>query len=120
YAFRITDEKINNKLPSISGFAKETITELRDTIWAMNHSEIDFEEIHGRISNFVEKAKKSSEQITFSFEVDEQLKTIVFSSVEGMNIYRIIQEAVNNALKYAEATRIEIRVEMAENEIHIV
>ena len=120
YAFRITDEKINNKLLSIAGFAKETITELRDTIWAMNHSEIDFGEIHGRIFNFVEKARKSNEQITFSFEVDEQLKTIVFSSVEGMNIYRIIQESVNNALKYAEAKSIEISAKRIKNEIYIV
>ncbi|MBN9292784.1 MAG: tetratricopeptide repeat protein [Flavobacteriia bacterium] len=119
YAFRITDEKINNKLLSIADFAKETITELRDTIWAMNHSEIDFEEIHGRISNFVEKAKKSSEHIVFNFEVDELLKNVVFSSVEGMNIYRIIQEAVNNSLKYADATRIDIHAEMAGNEIQL-
>jgi signal transduction histidine kinase len=56
-AFNIKDEKINNKLTSISNFTKDTITELRDTIWAMNHSEIDFNEIRNRILNFVEKAE---------------------------------------------------------------
>jgi uncharacterized membrane-anchored protein YhcB (DUF1043 family) len=55
-AFNIK-EKINNKLTSISNFTKDTITELRDTIWAMNHSEIDFNEIRNRILNFVEKVE---------------------------------------------------------------
>ena len=60
-AFNITDDKINHKLSSISNFTKETITELRDTIWAMNHAEIDFNEIRSRILSFVDKAQKSNE-----------------------------------------------------------
>jgi signal transduction histidine kinase len=35
--------------------------------------------------------------------------------VEGMNIYRIIQESVNNALKYAGADEIEVNISKEEN-----
>ncbi len=108
YAFKITDDKINNKLSSISSFTRDTITELRDTIWAMNHTVIDFDEVHSRIANFVEKAKSAKENIDFDFEVEKDLGKTEFSSVVGMNVYRIIQEAINNAVKYSEATTIGI------------
>ncbi len=105
-AFNITDEKISSRLSSISDFTRDTITELRDTIWAMNLSEIDFSEIRSRILNFVEKAQKSNEHIHIHFERDKELDQLHFSSVDGMNIYRITQEAVNNAMKYSGAKNI--------------
>ncbi len=118
-SFNIKDEKINSKLSSISTFAKDTITELRDTIWAMNHSEIDFNEIRSRILNFVEKAQKSNDFINLNFEREDVLDSFKFSSVEGMNIYRITQEAVTNAMKYAEAKNINLTATIIENHIEI-
>lgn len=110
YTFKITDEKINQKLNSISAFTKETITELRDTIWAMNHESIGLYEIHDRLSNFIEKAKSTKEHIQFIYQIDSSIENKEFSSVQGMNCYRIVQEAVNNALKYADATEIALTI----------
>lgn len=56
YGFEIKNEKLTKKLQDISAFTKETIYELRDTIWAMNKSEISLEDLQTRISNFVENA----------------------------------------------------------------
>jgi signal transduction histidine kinase len=108
YAFNINNDKLDNKLSGISNFARETIIELRDTIWAMNKSQITLEDLESRIHNFVEKAKIVKTEIAFTFKVDERLIDIQFSSVEGMNIYRAIQEAINNSIKYANATAISI------------
>ena len=108
YGFQNIDEKLEQKLASISVFTKETIYELRDTIWAMNKNEITFEDLKARISNFIENAKIASQGITFEFKCDGDFSTTVFSSVEGMNIYRIIQEAINNTLKHAKADAINI------------
>lgn len=117
--FRIDDEKINNRLNSISGFTRDTITELRDTIWAMNHSEIGFDEIRSRILNFVEKARQSKENINIIFDRDPALNDFKFSSVEGMTIYRITQEAINNSLKYSDAENIRISAKNLDNKIEI-
>lgn len=108
YAFEITNEKLDHKLSNISSFAKETIVELRDTIWAMNSNKISFEDLEIRINNYIEKAKEAKDQISFSFAIDPVLKNQKLSSVQGMNIYRTIQEAVNNAIKYANASIISI------------
>jgi signal transduction histidine kinase len=110
YAFNIDNYKLETKLNSISNFARETIIELRDTIWAMNKSEVTFEDLQSRILNFIERAKESSDDISFKLKFDENLSKLTLSSVEGMNIYRTIQEAINNALKHASAKQITISI----------
>lgn len=118
YAFDIKDDKLNTKLSVISNFASSTIYELRDTIWAMNKSEITFEDLQIRISNFIDKADLASHNVTFDFKVEDGINS-VFTSIEGMNIYRIIQEAINNTLKYAEASAITIIISKVDNRIKI-
>lgn len=108
YALKKGDSNIIKKLGNISAFTTQTIYELRDTIWAMNKTEITAEDLQVRIANFLENARKASDAVTFTFEIDPFISELTFTSVEGMNIYRIIQEAVNNALKYAQASNIAV------------
>ena len=120
YGFKITNDKLTNKLSGISEFTKETIYELRDTIWAMNKSEISMEDLQVRISNFIDKGKVASTGINFNFNVDETLsEELKFTSVNGMNIYRIVQEAINNAIKYAYAKTITVNFFKLENNLKI-
>ncbi len=119
YAFDISNPKLNGKLNNISNFTKHTITELRDTIWAMNNEEITFEDLRMRILNFIGKAKDAREEINFQFAIDPALSEVKLSSIEGMNIYRTIQEAFNNAIKYAEASEIMIDVKKVSGKIAI-
>lgn len=111
YGFDINDKKLTHKLETISDFTSGTIYELRDTIWAMNKSEITFEDLQTRISNYIDKAHLYDANIKFSFNVDDSVDTNkTFTSVEGMNIHRVIQEAIHNSLKYAEASKIEVNI----------
>jgi len=119
YGFKLPDS-LNDKLKSISSFTTTTIYELRDTIWAMNKHEITFEDLQSRISNFIDKAIKSSENVAFNFKRDTvDSKALTFNSITGMNIYRIIQEAIHNALKYAEAKKIEVIISTDQNTLSI-
>lgn len=119
YGNKITDSKINQQLTKISDFTKATIIELRDTIWAMNSSEFTIEDLHSRILNFIEKAQSAKGEIAFKFKIDQQLKDVKFSSVIGINVYRTIQEAVNNAIKYADAEEIVVDVIKENQQIKI-
>ncbi|MCW9036295.1 sensor histidine kinase, partial [Altibacter sp.] len=119
YSFKDMETTLSQKLSGISSFTSQTIYELRDTIWAMNKNSITFEDLQSRISNFIEKAKLASEGTQFSFTVDASVEAShAFTSVVGMNLYRIIQEGVNNAIKYAEAS--EIGVNISEEPTHFL
>ena len=120
FGFADMGEKLSDKLSGISSFTSQTIYELRDTIWAMNKQQIDLEDLQARISNFIEKASAASGRADFQFEIDPALDANrSFSSVVGMNIYRVIQEAVNNAMKYASASAISVRIDQGEGAVLI-
>ncbi len=116
YGLKGATLKTKEKLSSISAFTSQTIYELRDTIWAMNKESITFEDLQARIINFINQASAASKGIDFTFQVSETISTEhTFASVAGMNIYRIIQEAVNNALKYADAKNISVTISEEQN-----
>jgi len=116
YGFKDIGEKLSTRLSGISSFTGNTIYELRDTIWAMNKNNISFEDLQARISNFIEKANISSDSMKFSFTMASEVDAeFTLTSVQGMNIYRVIQEAVNNAVKYSEAENISVIVSEENN-----
>ncbi len=119
YAFDLKNTKLESRLQHINSFTKATIVELRDTIWAMNNSEISFEDLSTRIYNFIENAKDATENISFNFELAKGISKMRLSSVAGMNIYRTIQEAINNAIKSAAASKITVTISQNENLIKI-
>ncbi|MEZ4778557.1 MAG: sensor histidine kinase [Flavobacteriaceae bacterium] len=115
YGLQEKDTMVSEKLAHISAFTTQTIYELRDTIWAMNKEQISIEDLQARISNFIEKAGIADAKVKFSFYVSETIsKELLLPSIQGMNVYRIIQEGVNNALKYAEASHISVNFDVNE------
>lgn len=119
FGFPTMDQLVKNHLTRISDFTKTTIVELRDTIWAMNADAFTFDDLSSRIYNFIEKAQAAKEATEFKFIIDEALQKNTFSSLEGINLYRTIQEAVNNAIKYAEATQIMVQVSKIQKGIQL-
>lgn len=117
--FDFNKEKMYDKFDSIGTFTRSTITDLRDTIWAMNKEEITFEDLKTRTTNFIEAAKTSLRGITFEFNYPTNTKIDSLNSLQGIDVYRIIQEAINNAIKHANATKIVVNFEINNNELLI-
>ncbi|MCF6168298.1 7TM diverse intracellular signaling domain-containing protein [Lutibacter sp.] len=113
-----SDEVVKNKLSEINQFTNNTISQLRDTIWAMNKNEISFEDFQGRVLAFIEKAKIATHGIKFNLNSTVS-SPIFFSSIKGINIFRVIQEAINNAIKYANASEIIININEINNKLII-
>jgi len=119
YGFSL-EEKLEKKLQSTSSFTNNTIRELRDTTWAMNKDAISLNDLKTRINDFLMNAQASTKDIQFNFDTDKALPTnYTFPSSIGMNIYRIIQEALNNALKYAHANEITVSILKKEEQLLI-
>ena len=112
YYFKENSAEINKKIDAVSHYTKQTIVELRDMIWAMNKEEMSLEDLKNRIGNLVGTASEAKEKIRFDFQVATTLNMQQkLTSFEGINIFRVIQEALNNAIKHSDATRIEVAIE---------
>ncbi|WP_417429670.1 tetratricopeptide repeat-containing sensor histidine kinase [Halpernia sp.] len=107
--------KITEKLSKISSFTKETISELRDTVWAMNKPEISTEDLANRLSDYISKANESLDRIKFNLNVNNAADKN-YDSKTGMFIYRMVQEAVNNAIKHSKANEISVKIEAEKSE----
>ena len=108
HTFAKEDEAMQEKLGNIQTFTKQTIHELRDTVWAMNQSEVPLSSLTDRLKKFVANSvvNSTSTVIEYNDMIEEDKK--VFSSTTGINIYRILQEAIHNAVKHSNATKIDI------------
>ncbi len=102
-------EKNNNSLHNLQQHSQEIINSLRDTIWVLNKDNITITGISDRIKNYISKLRPTYDNI--QFHISEEIKNDVrISSQHALNIFRIIQEAIHNALKHGEAANISITI----------
>ncbi len=109
------DEKHISKLNKLSNFGRNTLNELRHTIWAMKHSESTLEQLELKL-NLFKKQILSNTKIILVNNVKSQ---IILSSTQTLNLYRVVQEAIQNAIKYADASKIEIVFAEIDNGIQL-
>lgn len=110
--FEPIKDQLTQRYDTIANFTKQTITELRDTIWAMNSGSVSWEQLSSRIRDYLQKAGLSASQITFDYEINDRISPdAVLPSAKSIQILRVVQEAVQNAIKYSEADQVEIKID---------
>ena len=115
--FEPIKETLTPRYESIANFTKQTIRELRDTIWAMNSGAVTLEDLVGRVKNFIQQGKQSTD-VKLEFVQEEGLDlSKKISSANSIQILRIVQEAVQNAVKYADASQIQVIFSLSENQL---
>lgn len=112
------DDAIDKKIDTLTNFANKSISELRDTIWVLNSKQLSLSELKSRMLNFIKDAGESVDAIRFQFDFDIQ-NDIQLSSKQAINLYRILQEIVNNAIKHANAKDITVSISQIKNELQI-
>ena len=92
------------KVADLSNFGRLTMKDLRDTIWAMNHDGGSFEQLMARVSE-LRSVLPSNLFVNIHSNVQHNKP---LNGLQLLNCYRIIQEFIQNTIKYAEAEQIEI------------
>jgi signal transduction histidine kinase len=94
-------------LENLKNNAGEIMSNLRDTIWASNKEKILLTGISDRFKNYLQKIMPAYPNSRV--EIFERIENnIAFPPVHALNIFRILQEALTNALKHSGATFIQI------------
>jgi len=107
---------IQQKLKSISEFGHTTLSELRHTVWAMKHGESGLSALVVKLNEL--KRQCACGDLQLNLEFDENLdKETTLSSVRMLNIYRITQEAVQNAVKHSQAEKTTIKLAINNGEL---
>ncbi|MFZ9241483.1 MAG: sensor histidine kinase, partial [Chitinophagaceae bacterium] len=111
------DRIVKDQLQQLKENAEEMVMALRETIWALQLPGVSMINLSDRFKSLVNRIAINYPDITISFKekilVDKEL-----SPNEGIQLMRIMQEAMTNALKHAHATTIVIRI-FSENGVEI-
>lgn len=102
-------EKSISLMKSLKGDAEVTIKQLRETIWALNQNEITIDGFVNHLSSYFKNQSALNDQLTLQISNDGDNRTIL-SAAQALNLFRIIQEASQNTLKYAEAEHLVIHL----------
>jgi len=105
--------ELNEAVQSLSEFGRNTMKDLRSTVWAMNTEDGSMELLLQKMEDLRAHVPLTM-TIQNTVDFDPELKAL-----EMLNLYRIAQEAIQNALKYADATTFNIQVSKAEKGIVI-
>jgi signal transduction histidine kinase len=87
-------------LEKVNDFARSSMRMLRETIWALNQAEVSSSSLKSKIQDYA-RLCLHQERIQFHFKFDASIEQI--NSSVALNCFRIIQEALSNTMKYAEA-----------------
>jgi signal transduction histidine kinase len=97
--------------PSINSamLMKATIyNQLRDTIWAIEKNQFKFEDLESRLNTILWKHRNAN--IKFKFETSIPDSLFSLTPAQSINLYRIVQEAVQNAVVHSACNEIRITV----------
>jgi len=99
--------------------SKDIITSLRETIWALKKDEYTAQDCLLRIRNFIQPFGRYYEHIQFSITGEAPADSVLHYA-HALNLVRIVQEAVSNAIKHANARVISVSSTFENNKWTIV
>lgn len=103
------DNNLKNKINLLSDFSENSITELKNALWVLNAKEVSLEDLKIKILNFIKNASEAMDNVRFNFDA-VITNNFILDSKLVVNLFRIIQEIVNNAMKYADASEVNINL----------
>lgn len=101
----ILEQEPQKYLPLIKSSVQEAVTSIKDLIWVLDDKYNDVEGLAARINAFAQPLCDAS-GIIYLCEIRDGLHARVLKRDEKRSLYMMMKEAINNAIKYSEASKI--------------
>jgi signal transduction histidine kinase len=111
-----TDEK--KELENIANMSRRAMSNLRETIWTISDEAISIERLGLKINEFAVKICTASHiKLVYANTIKEN-KNI--EPILALNLFRMVQEIINNSVKHAKASEISIALFTKANQNYLV
>ncbi len=109
-------EEAGTLLKNLDEDARNTMTDLRETIWLLDKEKVQFSDFENHLKSYIRRQQRyfGELQVLVKSKIDEDF---ILDPSQSLNLMRIIQEAVNNTRKYAEATNVIISFDFSGAEL---
>jgi ligand-binding sensor domain-containing protein len=113
----VTDNELKAIAGRISSSSRNTLLAMDDIVWSINPKNDRFDNVLLRMRSFSREIL-SVQNCLVHFEAGDTLESIKLRMNERKNFYLIFKEAINNAVKYAEANNVWVCIQLKNNHIH--
>ena len=96
-----------SQLNDLQDFTRETVQQLRETIWVLNQGEIAYGTLTERIRGLLTRISSEAGCPTIKLTAYGEASTLLDPRLAS-SLFRIVQEGVNNAMKYATCSDITV------------
>ncbi len=107
----------NDALSETRKMTQNTISELRRTVWLINKQEVELDEFIVKLRDYIRPHQASNPELKI---VILYQGNCILNAHAATNLFRIIQESVNNALKYSQASELIITLNCEEGKLYLV
>jgi signal transduction histidine kinase/Tfp pilus assembly protein PilF len=91
-----------------------TMRELRKTVWLLNRQQVSVDEVTIRLRDFFKPLHQNGTRIIVTPEGNTEHN---LTEIETTHLFRVAQEAINNAYKYAGCTRISVNLRVEDEKL---
>jgi signal transduction histidine kinase/ligand-binding sensor domain-containing protein len=108
YVHKNQQENALSVLKNLDQDARAAMTDLRETIWLLDKEEVHFATFTDHLKGFLNRQKSylNGMEVNLDSDIDADY---VLDPTQSLNLTRIIQEALNNARKHAQADSFRIQ-----------
>lgn len=115
YSLNKNNGKESEKLEQLGEFARGTMDQLRESIWAINSEHISLAELTGKWKQYLAQLSETKD---ITLRLTRTGDECILKPTIAIEIHRIVQEAISNAFRHSGGTTIEVIV--ANNNPHLV
>src|SRR5690554_5213146 len=108
----MSSAQIAENYPDLQKALSLSMRELRKTVWLLNNQEISIDAITLRLRDFFKPIHQNGTKVIVQSIGNAEF---ILTDIQATHLFRVIQEAVSNAYKYAKAKNIYIHLEVADN-----
>ncbi len=114
-----TSETTQRLVQKIYTDARQILENIDEIIWTINPGNDSLQRIALRLQEYAQPLMESKD-IRFRFHIDPSLDGFPVSMETRRNVYLIGKEAINNLVKYAQATEATLRFERQHRQLRVV
>lgn len=107
-------------IDSATEHANESLSELRDTIWVMTKDRVTVAQLRDKIEHTLWRIQRENHSMEFRLEPASADLSHTLSPDQAVNLFRVLQESLNNSIKHSGATKITVRLTVVDKQIHLV
>jgi signal transduction histidine kinase len=115
----IENVEIHALLDKIKSNSEDTLTTIRDTVWAINPDNDSSENLFEKMRAMAFEILSAKDiELNYTNEIVDH-KALKMSMEQRRNVYLIFKEAINNIVKHSDATEVTIKISKEKSDIKL-